>query len=89
FIKNKNIILLIITTIGPSPNCCLRVSKTKISVEAIMNYSMQAAPPCPIRAVRFHTKKNKTICSDPNEGWAKKAITHVNQKLNPLKLSKD
>uniref|UniRef100_A0A8C1P6E8 Chemokine interleukin-8-like domain-containing protein n=1 Tax=Cyprinus carpio TaxID=7962 RepID=A0A8C1P6E8_CYPCA len=74
---------------GPSPNCCLRVSKTKISVEAIMNYSMQAAPPCPIRAVRFHTKKNKTICSDPNEGWAKKAITHVNQKLNPLKLSKE
>uniref|UniRef100_A0A9J7ZAV7 Uncharacterized protein n=1 Tax=Cyprinus carpio carpio TaxID=630221 RepID=A0A9J7ZAV7_CYPCA len=40
---------------GPSPNCCLRVSKTKISVEAIMNYSMQAAPPCPIRATETST----------------------------------
>uniref|UniRef100_A0A8C1T0V2 Chemokine interleukin-8-like domain-containing protein n=1 Tax=Cyprinus carpio TaxID=7962 RepID=A0A8C1T0V2_CYPCA len=74
---------------GPAPNCCLRVSKTKIPVEAIMNYSMQAALPCPIRAIRFHTKKGKTICSDPNDRWAKKAITHVNQILNPPKPSEE
>lgn len=73
---------------GPALSCCLSVSKTKIPVEDIKNYSMQAAPPCPIRAVRFHTMKDKTICSDPNDSWTKKAINHVD-KMNSQKHLKE
>uniref|UniRef100_A0A8C1EVF0 Chemokine interleukin-8-like domain-containing protein n=1 Tax=Cyprinus carpio carpio TaxID=630221 RepID=A0A8C1EVF0_CYPCA len=73
---------------GPSPDCCLSVSDTKTPVHNIKSYSMQAAPPCPIRAIRFYTMKDKTICSDPNDSWTKKAINHVD-KMNSRKHPKE
>ncbi|XP_059418742.1 eotaxin-like [Carassius carassius] len=72
---------------GRTPSCCLKVSDTKIPVEDIVNYSMQTAPLCPIKAVRFHTKRNKTICSDPNDSWAKKAIKSVDSRKKLTKES--
>ncbi|XP_016349802.1 LOW QUALITY PROTEIN: eotaxin-like [Sinocyclocheilus anshuiensis] len=57
--------------------CCLTVSRTNIRAEYIVRYTMQDQPLCPIRAVRFHTKKNKVICSDPNNNWAKNAMRIV------------
>ncbi|XP_056335247.1 uncharacterized protein LOC130246357 [Danio aesculapii] len=60
-------------------DCCFTVSKTRIPAVNIVNYSIQEPPFCPIKAVRFYTKKNKVICSDPNSDWAKTVI----HKLSP------
>uniref|UniRef100_A0A673KRM4 Chemokine interleukin-8-like domain-containing protein n=1 Tax=Sinocyclocheilus rhinocerous TaxID=307959 RepID=A0A673KRM4_9TELE len=57
--------------------CCLTVSGTNIRADYIVRYTMQDQPLCPIRAVRFHTKKNKVICSDRDNNWAKNAMRIV------------
>ncbi|KAI2667783.1 C-C motif chemokine 20 [Labeo rohita] len=72
---------------GPPPDCCL-TANTQIPFENIVNYTTQDSR-CLIRAVRqvqnyynlsqyyiLH-KKNKTICSDPDSKWTKKAISIV------------
>ncbi|XP_052387095.1 eotaxin-like [Carassius gibelio] len=74
---------------GRPTSCCVGVSNTKIPVKDIVNYSMQTTLLCPIKAVRFQTKRNKIICSDPNDGWAKRVIHHLNEKKNPLKPSEE
>uniref|UniRef100_A0A671QD41 Chemokine interleukin-8-like domain-containing protein n=1 Tax=Sinocyclocheilus anshuiensis TaxID=1608454 RepID=A0A671QD41_9TELE len=77
------LLLLSFKNIGdgrPVP-CCLTVSRTNIRAEYIVRYTMQDQPLCPIRAVRFHTKKNKVICSDPNNNWAKNAM-RINNDQN-------
>ncbi|XP_056335282.1 C-C motif chemokine 2-like [Danio aesculapii] len=68
-------------------DCCFTVSNTRIPAVNIVNYSIQEPPLCSIKAVRFYTKKNKVICSDPNSDWAKTVIqklslTHEAHKKN-------
>nr|XP_055059135.1 C-C motif chemokine 2-like [Misgurnus anguillicaudatus]XP_055059136.1 C-C motif chemokine 2-like [Misgurnus anguillicaudatus] len=66
---------------GPSPaSCCLSVSNTKIPIVNLLDYYVQDTSLCPIRAIRFRTRKNKTICSDPEDKWAKKAMIELNAK---------
>ncbi|KAF4117599.1 hypothetical protein G5714_002152 [Onychostoma macrolepis] len=62
---------------GPPTDCCNTVSKKIISAENIVKYDKQNALLCPVTAVRFHTKKNKVICSDPESNWAKKVMKIV------------
>uniref|UniRef100_A0A672L1K7 Eotaxin-like n=1 Tax=Sinocyclocheilus grahami TaxID=75366 RepID=A0A672L1K7_SINGR len=62
---------------GRPVHCCLTVSGTNIQADYIVNYTMQDQPLCPIRAVRFHTKKNKVICSDRDNNWAKRVMKIV------------
>lgn len=56
------------------PDCCLTVKNIRIPAENILAYSIQEAPSCGIKAVKFYTKKNRIICSDPNSDWAKTVI---------------
>ncbi|XP_067309526.1 uncharacterized protein DDB_G0290587-like [Pseudorasbora parva] len=70
-------------------SCCLTVTDTRVPVENIVDYDMQDTAQCSIRAIRFHTKKNKIICSDPDGNWAKKAMEIVDwrrtRKMEPSK----
>uniref|UniRef100_A0A673I796 Chemokine interleukin-8-like domain-containing protein n=1 Tax=Sinocyclocheilus rhinocerous TaxID=307959 RepID=A0A673I796_9TELE len=62
---------------GRPRNCCKTVSNTNIPVGNIVDYIIQNTALCSIRAVRFHTKKNKVICSDPDSDWAKNVMKIV------------
>uniref|UniRef100_A0A672M9C3 Chemokine interleukin-8-like domain-containing protein n=1 Tax=Sinocyclocheilus grahami TaxID=75366 RepID=A0A672M9C3_SINGR len=68
---------VVVAVDGRPVHCCLTVSGTNIQADYIVNYTMQDQPLCPIRAVRFHTKKNKVICSDRDNNWAKRVMKIV------------
>ncbi|XP_051985262.1 integumentary mucin A.1-like [Xyrauchen texanus] len=70
---------------GPPPNCCNDVKKTKIPIANLSDYYIQEKILCPVRAVVFLTYKNKTICSDPEDKWAKKARKVLDEKKKPSK----
>lgn len=65
---------------GPAPFCCFTVSNTRTPVGNILDYIIQDVVTCPVRAVRFHTRKNKIICSDPDDSWTKKAMVMVDRR---------
>ncbi|XP_024921816.1 uncharacterized protein LOC112488686 [Cynoglossus semilaevis] len=69
---------------GHTSNCCLRLSKTRVPVENIRNYTIQSSGLCSIGAVVFLTKKGKTICSDPGSLWTKKAMLKVDEEMRSL-----
>ncbi|XP_041658754.1 eotaxin-like [Cheilinus undulatus] len=69
---------------GPVTNCCEVWSTTKIPVKRVMNYTIQSGGICPIRAVLFQTKKGTTLCSDPDSGWAKRAMQKVDRETKAL-----
>ncbi|KAM7400859.1 hypothetical protein PAMA_005171 [Pampus argenteus] len=72
------------TTNGPAPNCCIQWSNTRVQVERIMNYTIQAEGICPITAIVFLTKTGKRICSDPNTAWAQKAKNKVDEETKAV-----
>uniref|UniRef100_A0A7N6BMH7 Chemokine interleukin-8-like domain-containing protein n=1 Tax=Anabas testudineus TaxID=64144 RepID=A0A7N6BMH7_ANATE len=71
---------------GRVSNCCLLLSNTKTYLENIVNYTIQSDSVCPIKAVVFHTIYGKNICSDPKNGWAKKAIAKVDAARQALQM---
>ncbi|KAK9979052.1 hypothetical protein ABG768_012499 [Culter alburnus] len=65
-------------------SCCLTVTNTRVPVENIVDYHIQELTGvCPLRAVRFLTKKGKYICSDPDDRWAERAMEIVNRRRTP------
>ncbi|KAI4891431.1 hypothetical protein NFI96_018614 [Prochilodus magdalenae] len=67
----------------PSVTCCLGVSEKKIPVTQLMYYTIQERPLCPVRAVRFRTQKDNTICSNPTSRWAIRAMDFLDKKNSP------
>ncbi|KAK2900668.1 hypothetical protein Q8A67_008783 [Cirrhinus molitorella] len=65
---------------GRPVSCCFTVSNTRIPATNIVDYDIQDRVQCFVRAVRFQTKKNKIICSDPNDDWAKKVMAIVDSR---------
>ncbi|XP_056600113.1 mucin-5AC-like [Triplophysa dalaica] len=61
----------------PPVTCCLKVLNTRVPIGDILDYEIQNSRPCSIRAIRFHTKKGKTVCWDPDENWAKRAMQAI------------
>uniref|UniRef100_A0A9J8BE94 Chemokine interleukin-8-like domain-containing protein n=1 Tax=Cyprinus carpio carpio TaxID=630221 RepID=A0A9J8BE94_CYPCA len=59
---------------GPPTHCCNTVTTITIPAANIVDYFIQGSVLCPVRAVRFLTKKNIVICSDPDSKWAKKVM---------------
>ncbi|XP_039510735.1 salivary glue protein Sgs-3-like [Pimephales promelas] len=62
------------------PVACCYPTDIKPPVENIVKYDMQDPALCGIRAVRFYTKKNKVVCSDPESKYAKKAMCIVDRR---------
>ncbi|XP_075340367.1 uncharacterized protein LOC142399525 [Odontesthes bonariensis] len=74
---------------GPVQNCpCLRWSPTQIHVDKILNYTIQREGICSITAIMFQTVRGKTICSDPETKWTKKAMQKVDSKAKPKVVEK-
>ncbi|XP_056149691.1 C-C motif chemokine 2-like [Lampris incognitus] len=68
------------TTHGPVDSCCENWSNTTVSVDKIVNYTIQSVARCSIPAVVFITKQDRTICSNPARCWAKKAMRKVDKE---------
>uniref|UniRef100_A0A3B3UDJ2 Chemokine interleukin-8-like domain-containing protein n=1 Tax=Poecilia latipinna TaxID=48699 RepID=A0A3B3UDJ2_9TELE len=64
---------------------CTVVSKTRIHHSNIKKYTIQNDGICTFNAIAFRTVKGKTICSDPNDEWAKHVIRQL-EKRRTLKL---
>ncbi|XP_070831049.1 eotaxin-like [Chaetodon trifascialis] len=68
-------------THGPIGNClCPMLSKTRVKVERIVDYTNQSEGICPVAAIIFHTKTGKSLCSDPNSAWARRAKLKVDEE---------
>uniref|UniRef100_A0A3Q3WWC8 Chemokine interleukin-8-like domain-containing protein n=1 Tax=Mola mola TaxID=94237 RepID=A0A3Q3WWC8_MOLML len=68
-------------------NCfCPHYSTTMVRITRIVNYTIQSEGICPIKAIMFHTKSEKTICSDPNGAWAKHVIGKLEEEKNKREL---
>ncbi|XP_060777703.1 C-C motif chemokine 8-like [Neoarius graeffei] len=60
--------------------CCLKTCDIKVRREQIKNYSIQDTPLCPLKAVRFVTKKDFTFCSDPSSSWATNTMAFLDNR---------
>lgn len=67
-------------TNGPVADCCTGWSNTRINNTLIVKYTIQSESVCKLRAVMFHTKGDKKICSNPDNLWAKKAMKEVDKR---------
>ncbi|XP_028988543.1 C-C motif chemokine 2-like isoform X1 [Betta splendens] len=69
------------STHGRVSNCCEQWSNTRgIPLNRIRHYTNQSEGICPIKAVVFHTKMGKRICSDPSDSWAIKTISMLERR---------
>ncbi|XP_067308566.1 uncharacterized protein [Pseudorasbora parva] len=71
-------------------HCCLTLTDTRIAVQNIVGYTIQEkSSTCPLRAVRFHTKKGRVLCSDPEHEWPQKAMRTVDGRMTrkPVKTT--
>ncbi|XP_056247044.1 fractalkine-like isoform X1 [Seriola aureovittata] len=71
-------------THGPVTNClCPRISTTRPRIHLIKNYTIQPEGICHT-AVVFLMQTGKSICSDPEKDWVKKAMLKVDQETKAL-----
>ncbi|KAK2860964.1 hypothetical protein Q7C36_005130 [Tachysurus vachellii] len=61
-------------------SCCLKLCGIKVRKELLKGYSLQDKPLCPVKAVRFVTNNDLTICLDPSTLWAIKTMAFLNNK---------
>ncbi|XP_071778236.1 eotaxin-like [Centroberyx gerrardi] len=65
---------------GGLPDCCRRITSTRVQRDMLKNYHEQKPPACPIHAVVFTTEKDKRICSDPLKLWTKTTMAYLDGK---------
>ncbi|KAJ8274382.1 hypothetical protein COCON_G00090070 [Conger conger] len=65
---------------SPVVSCCLKTENKKIPVIRVDRYSMQKKGLCPVDAVIFTSVKGITICSNPSDRWAKRAMAIVDSR---------
>ncbi|XP_056420018.1 C-C motif chemokine 8-like isoform X2 [Hyla sarda] len=56
---------------------CFEVQAKRVDLKILQSYSMKTFP---IHAILFSTKDGIKICVDPNESWAKRAITVLDKR---------
>ncbi|XP_043576866.1 C-C motif chemokine 19-like [Chiloscyllium plagiosum] len=62
-------------------DCCLTTSPSKIPLKILHSYRIQLpSDGCKIHAVVFRTKKNRQLCSPPQEKWVKKLTKKLDMK---------
>ncbi|XP_027004465.1 C-C motif chemokine 8-like [Tachysurus fulvidraco] len=81
------LLLLLLLTVPPKQgseafpvSCCLKLCDIKVRKELLKGYSLQDKPLCPVKAVRFVTNNDLTICLDPSTLWAVKTMAFLNNK---------
>ncbi|XP_029437387.1 C-C motif chemokine 19-like [Rhinatrema bivittatum] len=61
-----------------TPDCCLKVSPTRITYSMVKDYRIQKADyNCIISAVVFITKKDKHLCASPDAPWVERLIARL------------
>ncbi|GCC35478.1 hypothetical protein chiPu_0013963 [Chiloscyllium punctatum] len=62
-------------------DCCLTTSPSQIPLKILHSYRIQLpSDGCKVHAVVFRTKKNKQLCSPPQEKWVKKLMRKLDMK---------
>ncbi|XP_062337729.1 C-C motif chemokine 4-like [Osmerus eperlanus] len=74
---------------GPSAQCCLHHSRTKVKLDQIQDYTVQTDQICNIPAIVFFTKKGLRICSSPNSDWSKKAMGKVDKEKREVERKEE
>ncbi|XP_034558564.1 regakine-1-like [Notolabrus celidotus] len=75
---------LVNATHGPMTNCCEQWSTTKIPLHRVKSYTIQSGGVCPIKAIMIRTQRDITLCSNPDDGWTKKAMRKVDEETKAL-----
>nr|XP_004542515.2 C-C motif chemokine 2 [Maylandia zebra] len=70
-------------------SCCVVWSKTRVSLDRIVNYSIQTEDTCRIKAVQLQTVLGKTICAKPGADWTRKAIEKVDRENSQKGFTSD
>ncbi|XP_068135218.1 C-C motif chemokine 5-like [Hyperolius riggenbachi] len=74
----------------PAP-CCISYSPRPIPTQHLKHYVVQDSNGlCDIDAIMFFTRnlKSEMVCANPNDGWVKKAIKTLSNKVNGQKNRK-
>ncbi|TMS10049.1 C-C motif chemokine 24 [Larimichthys crocea] len=69
--------------------CCMQWSTTRVPANRIANYTIQPEGVCPVSAIIFRTTRGKTICSDPDNAWTKRAMKKVDEEKKKLQQNED
>ncbi|XP_015216549.1 C-C motif chemokine 20-like [Lepisosteus oculatus] len=65
--------------------CCTGYSKSQLPFSRIKGYTIQTVHGiCNIRAIIFHTIKNKDVCADPAQKWVMDRIQRLKLKAEAL-----
>ncbi|XP_068196173.1 C-C motif chemokine 4-like [Antennarius striatus] len=64
----------------PAASCCPQWSNTEIPLSLIVDYTIQSEGICAIKAVKLHTRRGKTLCSDPDRQWVRGAMVKVDME---------
>ncbi|CAM4589447.1 unnamed protein product [Leuciscus chuanchicus] len=74
--------------LDPVPSSCVTTSNTKVPMKNLRSYIIQNTPLFSVNAVRFHTIKGITICSNLSSTWAIKAMKYLDAKKKPQSARK-
>ncbi|XP_009564217.2 C-C motif chemokine 20 [Cuculus canorus] len=68
-------------------DCCLSYTKVRLPRWALKGYSEQlSGEVCDIHAIIFHTYSGLHACVNPKEGWVKKHLLFLSQKLRKMSM---
>ncbi|KAB5533115.1 hypothetical protein PHYPO_G00128060, partial [Pangasianodon hypophthalmus] len=63
-----------------NPCVCIKIGNVSLPASRIKNYYVQQSGLCHITAVVFKTVKGRTVCADPKNPWAIKAMELVDAR---------
>ncbi|XP_010121783.1 PREDICTED: C-C motif chemokine 20 [Chlamydotis macqueenii] len=68
-------------------DCCLSYTKARLPRWALKGYTEQLSTEvCDIDAIIFHTYSGLKACVNPKEGWVKKHLLFLSQKLKKMSM---
>ncbi|XP_009999931.1 PREDICTED: C-C motif chemokine 20 [Chaetura pelagica] len=66
-------------------DCCLSYTRVRLPRWALKGYTEQLSTEvCDIHAIIFHTHSGLKVCVNPKEGWVKKHLLFLSQKLRKM-----
>ncbi|XP_073902368.1 C-C motif chemokine 16 [Castor canadensis] len=68
-------------SVNPAPNCCPKYHEKVLPKKFVAGY--KKALNCYLPAIVFVTKKNREVCTNPNDEWVQEYIKDPNIPLLP------
>uniref|UniRef100_A0A8D0X662 C-C motif chemokine n=2 Tax=Sus scrofa TaxID=9823 RepID=A0A8D0X662_PIG len=71
--------------VNPPPTCCLTYHEKVLPRKLVVGY--KKAFNCHLPAIIFITKRNREICTNPDDKWVQKYIKDPKLSLQPSRVS--